>query len=477
MSDQKVSGEISVELGKDGEELLELAGLAGVDLSGLKSASISASTNTKDNRTSVEASLSSNNKDIISGNGIVDLKEGNLYFQIPELNSDYIAIDMDDIHYDYEEMCEQQQMMQDILDALPSQSKFEDIMEDYMVEALKNVDDVSASSKSISVEGVQQKCTELKVKIDADTLEDMTESVLKKMKNDKEIKKTLEDISKAADVDFDSDDFEDSIDDMLDHLDGSFDDDVEIVMKVYVDGKGKIKGRVIEYEDKHTSYTVSILMPQKGKKVGYELSFETGKNSIKLSGEGKKSGDKVTGDFAVKYNGTSIVDLAVKKLDVKTLKSGKLNGKIEASVSSKLAKVTGNISGMSILEDIRLSLDAETDDNSLNYKFGIIYDDEDIGTVTISGKKSSGSKVSLPSSKDTVSVSDAEDLLEWVEDIDWSKFLKNLDKAGLSGDLIDEIEDTIDEIEDSYNYLYRLSTPMMEEAVESSVSSEAYYNF
>jgi hypothetical protein len=158
----------------------------------------------------------------------------------------------------------------------------------------------------------------------------------------------------------------------------------------------------------------------------------------------------VTGDFTVKYNGTSIVDLSVKKLDVESLKNGKLNGKIEASVSSKLAKVTGSISGMSIIEDIRLTLDAETDDNSFKYKIGVIYDDEDIGTITLSAKSSKGSKVSLPSSKNTVSISDEDDMLEWVEDIEWSKFLKNLDKANLPDDVIDEIEDVIDDIEDGY---------------------------
>jgi hypothetical protein len=41
-------------------------------------------------------------------------------------------------------------------------------------------------------------------------------------------------------------------------------------------------------------------------------------------------------------------------------------------------------------------------------------------------------------------------LLEWVEDIDWSKFLNNLDKANLPDDVIDEIEDAIDDIEDGY---------------------------
>jgi hypothetical protein len=449
MSDKKVSGEISVELGKDGEELLELAGLAGIDLSGLKSVSVSASANTKDNRTSFEAALSSNSKDIISGNGVVDIKDGKFYFQVPELNSDYIEIDMDDVYYDYDEIYEQQ-MMQDVLDALPSQSKFEDILEDYVVVALKNVDKVSSSSKSISVGGVEQKCTELKVTFDADTLEDMTEDILKQMKNDKEIKKMLENIAKKADADFDSDDYEDYIDDMLDDLDYAFDDDLEIVMKVYVDGKGKIRGRVIEYEDRYDSFEVSMLMPQKGRKVGYELSFEVDGETVKLTGEGKKSGDKVTGDFTVKYNGTSIVDLSVKKLDVESLKNGKLNGKIEASVSSKLAKVTGSISGMSIIEDIRLTLDAETDDNSFKYKIGVIYDDEDIGTITLSAKSSKGSKVSLPSSKNTVSISDEDDMLEWVEDIEWSKFLKNLDKANLPDDVIDEIEDVIDDIEDGY---------------------------
>jgi hypothetical protein len=235
---------------------------------------------------------------------------------------------------------------------------------------------------------------------------------------------------------------------MLQYLEYPVDNDNKLVMKVYVNGKGEIKGRIIEYEDDYDSLTVRMLAPEKGRKVGYEFSVKADGESVGLIGSGKKSGKKVSGDFNVKYNGASLVNLKVKKLNTETLKKGKLNGTIEASISSKLGVLADSVSGMSILQDVKVVLTSKMTDNTVKCSLDVVYDEEDVGTVSASLKKRKLIKAKVPSSKNTIMVEDEDTLEEWIQDIDWDKWITKLDKTDLPSDLIDIIEDISDALED-----------------------------
>lgn len=471
--DRSVNAEVSVELGKDGQEMLELAGLMGVDLSWLKSISVKGNWATKSGVTSADASIAMNKDNILSGGLILDTEKESLYIQIPELTKTYIGMDLGDFmsNYEREMLDETMESSKALADALPSQSDAQKISKKYLDIALGCIDDVSKKTEKETVEGVTQKFTAVEVTIDDDTLQDIMKAVLKEMKKDKDIKKIVRDVAKAVDEDGDDvyEEFQESIDDILDDIKYyDLGDAEELVMTVYIDGKGNISGRSLELKSstgkRRDSATVKMLMTEKGSKFGYELSVSGfGSESVKLTGSGKKSGDKISGDFKLKYNGTSLVDVAVKNFDLDKAKKGQLDGAFEISASSKIGSLIGSAMAGSVIEDVKLLLTFGSSKNTSTVSLGVEYDGDDLGKASVSVKTDKGSKASIPSGKNVVMVEDMDDLEDWIETIDWSKVISNLKKTDLPSEVLDLLEDVVDMIEDGdlwdladdlYRYLY-----------------------
>lgn len=471
--DKSVNTEVSIELGKDGQEMLELAGLMGVDLSWLKSISVKGNWAAKSGVTSFDAAIAVNKDDILSGGLIVDTEKEGLYVQIPELTKTYLGIDLGDFmdSYEWEMLDETMESGKVLADALPSQSDVQKMSKKYIDIALGCIDNVSKKTEKETVEGVTQKFTTLKVTIDDDTLQDIMKAVLKEMKKDKDIKKIIRDVAKAVDEDGDDvyEEFQESIDDILDDIkDYDLGDVKELVMTIYVDGKGNISGRSFELKSstgrKSDSATVKMLMTEKGSKFGYELSISGfGSESVKLTGSGKKSGGKISGDFKLKYNGASLVNIAAKKFDLDKAKKGQLDGAFEISVSSKIGSLIGSVPAVSVIEDVKLLLTFGASKNTSTVSLGVEYDGNDLGKAAVSVKTDKGSKASIPSGKNVVMVEDLDDLEDWLETIDWKKVISGLKKTDLPSEVLDLLEDVADILEDGdlsdldylYRYLYR----------------------
>lgn len=459
---KSVEGELTVELGKDGQEFVGLLGLAGVDVSWLESMKISADTAVKDDTVAYDISFSLNGSDIISGNMKMDMEKGMAYFQIPELNKTYLGVDMTEAGYgayDSDFLAEFQESNKKLLQACPDQAEVEKLTKRYMMLALGCVDNVSKSKETLKVEGVEQKCTVLKVTIDSDTMQDMAQVVLEKMRDDKDIKSLMESVllagSEAVDEDVDIDEvyeeFQDTIDEILDELEYLSYMDEKIVMKVYVDGKGEIKGRSIDFGD----VTVSSLMPERGNKFGYELSGNSNGITVKLTGSGKISGDKISGDFQIKYNGASLVDITAKKLDIEELKSGRMNGRIEMRAASKIGSVIGSVPGLAIIEDMQINMDFKSSKDAYSCKIGVVYDEQDVGSIGVSAKMGSGSKASMPSSKNVLMIEDEDDMEEWLEGARIDGLVDSLKKADIPSEITDALEE-IEDISDLSDALYRM---------------------
>ena len=461
--DKSAEGELVVKLGDDGQEFLGLLGLAGVDVSWLKSISLGVHMNVKDDMAESGLSFALNDSNILSYNMKMDMENETAYIQIPELNKTYMGVDMSDDLY-MSSMVEEATLGftesdKKFLQACPKQAEVEKLAKRYTMLALECVDDVSKSKETLKVEGVEQKCTVLKVTIDSDTMQDMAEAILEKMRDDQDVKDLMRSVLLASgeladeeiDIDEIYEEFQDEIDEMLDDLDYLSYYDDKIVMKVYVDGKGEIKGRSIDLGD----VTVKSLMPEKGKKFGYELSGSYEGESVKLTGSGKTSGDKISGDFKVKYNGAALIDITVKKFDTEELKAGRMNGRLEVKASSKIGDVIGMVPGLSIIEDMQINMDFASTKNKSECKIGVVYDGQNIGSIEVSAKTGSGSKISIPSGKDMVMIEDEDDVEEWMSGVELETFVNSLKKADIPSEITDVLEE-IEDIEDIEDALYDL---------------------
>lgn len=467
--DTSYSGEFTLEPGEDITKLAKLAdGLMGldeigIDLSELKSLKIGADISIKDNVMGYGLTAALNKVNILSPNIVMDLGQGEMYLQIPELTKTYMGFDMEEyMDDDYDELADLQAANRDALQGLPRQGEVEKLIKRYFTLVLENIDDVSIGrKKELKVGGLSQKCTELKVTIDGDAMEQILEAVLEEAMGDKTLEKIIVGMAEARGEDGDDayDDFIESLEYRLDHLDYYVDEDNEIKMTLYVDRKGNIIGRVIEQEDYWGDSSFSVLTARKGSKIAYEISYvEYGDDVFEISGQGRKSGDLLTGEFELEIYGQSALGIKVTKLDMKQLVRGYVNGKAEITLSSELSRELSNeidVSGASsIIKKSSLVIDCKSSAKSIDCNMVINYDGKKFLGMTLNLKSGSGSKTSVPKSNAVIMIEDADDFMDYYDEIDWNKFLDTLEKTGVLADLADKLEDAIDDLRDIRDLMY-----------------------
>lgn len=451
MFNTTANSKVSLTLGKGGKDLLELAGLAGVDLSWIESASFASDVTVKGDQLGMSFSAAVNKSNILSLVMAMDIDAGEIYLQIPELTDTYIGIDLRDavgssyaknLANGWEDF---QEKYTEILTSLPSQAKLEKLLNKYMKIALSCVEDVDKKSKSLKVEGVEQKCTVLEVTIDARTAADIVDAILEEAEDDGTLEDFIFDIADAFEADGDDiyDEFLDGLEYIYQGLKNVRGGD-EIVLTVYVNGKGEVVGRELEAGN----VTIAMLMPEKGRKFGYEFSITEGRQSFSLTGSGKRSGDKIDGDFRLRYSGVSLLDITTDNLNLKSLKKGQLNGKVEVSIGSGIGTVVGTVPGMSILQNMKFTLSGKSSAKSAECTFGLIYDGDDMGSITVSAESKKASSVKIPKEKNVIFVEDERDIEDWVDEINWDKMISNFEKADLPRSVIRALENWSDAIED-----------------------------
>ncbi|MBO5166129.1 MAG: hypothetical protein J6B90_05940 [Lachnospiraceae bacterium] len=456
--DMSVDMEAKIELEEAGMDMLSLAGMSGVDMSWLESATVAGNVSIKDNM----VSFSMGEADILSMAGILDLAEESAYMQIPDLSDMYMSADDVD---GAEEMIEAFEALKVLYEIAPDEKLVEELLNKYTAMALSCVDDVEMSDGSIRAEGVTQKCVELEVTIDEKNMADMMETVLTALAEDEALKEwyveawtTIEDsdMDMAEDMDPEElyEEWQDLVEEAVDEADSIADYDMEIVMVVYADSKGNICGRTLEYE----GLTVEMIMSHEGSDFGYNLSMEAGGESVALTGKGKDNGGKLTGEFAVEYNGMALVEIAVEKLDTNKLAKGQLSGTITAAPSSALVRALDMSDYSSIIGEMSVVIEAECDADSAELVCSVLQDEEKWGTITLIASKDKGEKVKVPSDKNVVEIEDEDDFEDWYETVDWDAYIKKLEKAGVPDEIIDAIEDLEDmdaeEFLRALNYMY-----------------------
>lgn len=465
MDDGSIDMKFALELGEGGQELIEMFALSDVDLTWLKELSVGMGYAAKDSLLGYNMSLGLNKYDILSLKMIMDMEGGDLYLQIPELSANYIGAGMEEYGgvetlETYEQYLEAQEMLAEMRKAMPESKEIETLLRKYLKLALGSVSDVEKSTKTVKAGDVEQKCTELEVTFNGKTLSKMLEAILKELQKDKALKKLYVDMVDGLmetgefygiSGEYAWEELMDEAEDLLGSLDELEDLDDVLVMKVYVDGSGEIVGRVLELVDGRETYAViSVLSLEKGGKLGYECSVEPDSgygSGIALTGTGRKSGDKLTGDFQMKYGGVPVLDLKVSELDMKEMDRGYLNGSVTMTFSKQIASLlSSSLSSYgtvyaSMLADMELTVDFQSAEKSGKAVLGIGYGDKELADITLSAEFGDGSEISVPSAADTVFAENEEELVRWLESIDWDGFAGKLEDANLPDEVVDKVKE------------------------------------
>ena len=450
--------ELSVELGEDAQEMLADAMYVD-DADWLSKMSMSAGASIKDLVVSGEASFTLGKDKLVSGAAVIDFDKAEAYLQVPELTSQYLGVSLEEVlgysYMDADELADIFKSYEELYKAYPDKKTVEKLANRYMGIIIKNIDSVRKSSDTLEVGDIEQKCTVLRVRLTQKSIYRIMEAVCEEALEDKELLEVITTFAAAAGgEDMDADDVEEAflegIENYLEYIDRMKEraSDSEMVMNVWVNSKGEVVGRDITMNDNEKFV---YYMPQKGKKYELELAYTDGWNQMELTGIGKKSSTSLDGEFELAISGVDIVDITVDNYNIKKAKQGFVNGKFTVKPSKALLKEMDLGMYSSIISKYAVTIDMSGSKNNVKYDVALVDDDEIFGKVVLSAKTGAGKKSSVSKSKVTM-VEDEEDLVEWVEEIDFEKLIKKLDKTDIPVEWIEDLEDACDDLEDMLSY-------------------------
>lgn len=442
------SGSMKVEIGKEMKELYEIAEME-EEMEWLENVEITFDANVQEQLSDMTLTGKMNGKDIIAGEMIMDMEEGDVYMTVPDLMEKYIKFPLSMANVgSSEDMDETREMMSKINDAIPSERIATKLTVRYFELIAGSIENAEKSSEKIEIKDVSQSCTVITVKIDGETVVNAMIAVLEEAKDDKEIKTIIRDMAKAVEEDPDDvyDTFKEGVEDALEALEDVDPDDIDdamgdkIVMKVWVAANGEIVAREFEYNDA----VIMMASIEQGSKVATEYSVEVNDVCVfELKGSGKKS---LTGLITGKYD-LSVSEQEVLKIEVEDYdadaweKDGYLNGKFYFGFGKDVSPedvMDGAPSELlSIVEDLRLGFEVKSNKKELSMATMILNKKDPYITLTLSAKQEKYAKPSVPSSGDTVDGEDQDELQELLEAFDLDKLISRLEKAGVPEDLLE----------------------------------------
>lgn len=455
ISDRSVSARVDITLGEGGRELVNLAGLAGVDLSWLESLSYTMVSSMKREALAMELGVVLNGVDIVTGNMVYDLEDKAVYVQVPKINERYLGVAVPDSGYDdVDEIWETYEMLAAVC---PDQKELEELLGRYLMTVVTCMDDVSRQKGILSVEDIEQKCTVLTVTADANTFRNAAIEILRLMQTDEDIERIIKEA--AANEDFMEElELEDrspeeayeqfrkrtaeKIEELVSSGELAVSDDETFRMKVYVDRKGKIVGRVMETDN----VTLSRLMPEKGKQFGYELSYADFyyedpdyDESWYLTGTGMRDDDRIDGEFVLAYCDMPFLNIRLQDLHAAEMKKGMLSGHMILGLTEDVEEQMEYSPGLSIIQGMELAMDFVTEEDAGKCDMRLSMRDRDFVDVSVSYERHEAYQGADPGTN-VVIVTGEEELIEWSKYLHMTELSDSLRQAGVPSEFTDALD-------------------------------------
>lgn len=416
-----------------GQSLKTMLSMTGMDFSKLNDIEFNVQGKQDKNVISGQIKGKINGQDVISLNGYLDSDNKECYLQIPELSETYLDLSTA-LQSAGEAGASNMFMMSDMAKYIPETKQLNTLITTYSDIFIDKVDSVEKSSVDVEVSGIKAEYTDLKVTCKGKKLYDITVEMMTALKDDQTIKAIVENVKADAYSQY-SDAVSKALENLKASADTVSDEDLQMVMDVYVDGQGQIAGRVLSIKAEENTITLKAIEPQKGSEFGAEYSVDyNGTTYVKITGKGEKKGDKLSGEYslsmdegmnpspAVITSMTDFVTLKVTDYDVKAMEDGYLNGTFKLS-SKTIAGFTG----------YELQLTAKGDKNTLSNAFSVVFGDEKLVTLTETVKEADVKGVAKPTDDNAkCDVMDSEAIQTYVSELKVNELLTSIqEKSGI----------------------------------------------
>ncbi len=372
-----------------GQSLKTMLSLSGMDFSALNNVEFNMNSSVSEDVISAQIKGRLNDADAITLNMYMDYAKKEGFFQMPELSEKYV--DLTKVLQDEEmsEMFSQLGEMNNMKEYFPETKQIDTLIDTYTGLFIDEMDTVEKSSADLEAAGVKANYTDLKVTCKGKKIYSVILKMMTTMKDDQNIKAIVEKIDKEAYTEF-TDSLSEGIDQMKAQESEVKDEDVEIVMDVYVDGDGGIVGRIINVKADENTIKITCAEPQKGSEFGSTVSVEyNGVNYFTFAGKGTRSGGKVSGDFTLSMDDSFIpsggmisslkdfLTIKVTDLDEDTLEEeGYLNGNF--SITSK---------AIASFTSYEIQLDCKGDKKESTWSLSVVCGGDKLATLTALSKE------------------------------------------------------------------------------------------
>ncbi len=456
--DSHTSSEFRLELGDAGRAMMERAGME----PWFWESALTWDSTCKDSVLQNFLELEMGGQKLLTLDAIIDIRDEAVYLSFPGLTKTYLAVDTGERRFvegfesvfgmEPAEYIGTLELLEAFYNQCPDKKQVEALANRYLELLLNNIDDVRIrTGKTVRVGSVAQTCTTLEIYLDKNDIQDILSEFLGELQEDPEIEDLLIqlynmadelglDLGSYRDADKFYEAFQDRIEVFLDDMDYYITYHNELDMTVYVDDKGQIIGRSLEFPNSWEEVSISYMHPRRGSRFGYRGSITADGVEWSLSGSGKYSWNKIDGSFTTKYDGSGIIDIEVQDFNTKSLKEGYLNGSFTVSASSDLIRSVDLEFIRSYLSDTKLVFDISTKKSSQKCSIELIEGKESWGTLTFSAKSGAGKKISVPSTKKAIFVDNSQALEDWWNTLEWDGLIKKMDKAGAPSEALDAVE-------------------------------------
>jgi hypothetical protein len=354
------------------QDLLDLITQSiGVDMSWLKSLGLKMLLGSDGKLIGGKVTLQLNETDLATADLAMNPEDQMLYVGLPEFSDTYLSLNLEEAMrgsfssrgMDYDEIMAL--LSEGTLDA----KAMTEILERYLTLAIKDVENVTVESGSLSAGGVTCSCNIADVVVDGETMLKIAGDALEAARSDAQLEKLvytmyrLSNEYSGTEADFHND-YLSQIEEYQNDIKDATPEDVgvSVNMKVYIDETGKVLGRVIEGLDDQGEVQAKIaaLTALDGEKLGVELqicSYNSSKSddyyynyetvfTVEGSGKYTASGD-LSGSFNITvlnnsdFNGSvdnNSWDVGVLSVNGNVGKDGFL-GEIEFTPSTQIVEL------------------------------------------------------------------------------------------------------------------------------------------
>ena len=426
--------------------LEEVLGQEGIDLAlnWIDDISLDADASMKDGKMSADIGVKLNGSHLLTLSAAWDLETQIMWIGIPELSNAYLEMDMEEVLGEdlsdfYPTMLQAQELYSQMVEALPTGSELEDMINRYIGIILDQMKDVEKTEETVEVDGLEQKLLVMTAEFSANDILDAATALLEEARDDEQVKDLLVGFAEIAGEDAASIEeyYTEGLDEMIASIDDAREDAPKgkfLTLETYLDSKDNIVGRTVTVSAEGQKVKISYITVTEGDKFAFEADVA---DAATVTGSGTIKDGKSTGEYVLEMMGVEY--LTLKTENFYTTDSGAFSGTFalypesalldEMDLDSSILQLIGSNVG------IQVSLDTTTETPSAS--FGILAGSTELISIGVSSKTGKAGSIALP--EVTVDVNDDAAGYAWLEDLDLDTVLKNLEKTGIPSEYMDSI--------------------------------------